>query len=782
MLQTQAITADMSAQIHALLARAGTNLAVDTVRVYAFEPELHELIQWSSYGRGNDAAVGLHILNVQGKLIQNIPVVGNSETDFLGANTDVRSFLYVALTVRNKPWGCIAYLDHATVRTWSMGELTAALEHTRELEPLIEREHDFRIMQQYSADYQLIADYISDVIVRMDEQGCIVSCGGYLIERGLLRTEDIVGKSYEDFLCSESGAKVRMPVSIEEFMRRRRSEDVCVRLTNGEIRWIRLKGYPIREGGTVRGMLCVLTDMHAMVMTQKALRESEAKYKLLADNISDVVWVLDLATLQYTYISPSDQRARGYTLEEALAQSPEECTTPECFQYLMRVLEEEWTLERSGTAENRRSRSLEMVDIRKDGTTFRTHMTISAIRNEEGQPVALIGASRNIEDLKRIEDQLRASEAKYRILAESLSDVLVIADRSGRITYVSPAISKFLGYTPEEIMGRWPTIQVLEGIVTEESWQVLQNHGLEIREEAQDMGEQGLDLGFRRKDGSVAWGWVTYTVLNADRNCGVGDAIALVRDTTRARLIEDMRRLIERQYPVNPGGFGTVFRMDFEGTIITMDENTRPMFGFAGGADEPLRLSAILGAKHYERLMKEIAIVERTMGIGKGIELHLKRTRKVVLVPALYYQDAAPVGILCVARGIHTGYVLGADDRRMEEIARHSRELTWITDERLRTIYVSPSVMPLLGYEPGEAMGMELGTTYPPAVLERIVKAFELGLQAMDAGEPWQAELPIHQLHKDGSRRSGSLFIKLMYDTKHKYNGFVGITHFTGRG
>lgn len=776
--QTEAITADIYAQIRTLLEQAGTALAVDTLRIYAFEEELQEYAAWPQEASLTERSLGLHILNVQPKLLQNIPVVGNRETDFLGTSPiDIQSFLYVPLTVKKRPWGCLAFLDHARVREWGLGELTTALEKARELEPLIERDQDLRVMQRYSEEYRLFADYISDMVVRIDTQGRIVSCGGYLIEHGVLRAEDIVGRAYTDFLCTETGEPVTMPVSYAEYVQRRRTVDICVRSPNGEIRWVRLKGYPLREQGGTRGMLCVLTDIHAMVVAQKALRESEAQYRLLADSISDVVWVLDLKTLQYTYISPSDQRARGYTLEEAMAQSPEECTTPECFQHLMQTLMEEWELERSGMAPPNRSRSLEMIDFRKDGTSFRTHMTISGIRDEHGEPVALLGVSRNIEDLKQAEDRLRASETKYRILAESLADVLAMVETSGDITYISPAIGKFLGYSAAEFLARCPNLKDLEAVLTEESWRDIQTSGFPRPDGANSLPEEGVVLGFRRQDGSVAWGQVSLNVLDPAQSGAFGGAIVLVRDVTLGKLTDSMRQTIARRYPVGQGTFGTVFRLDFNGVISALDENTHALFGWGGAPETRLSMRDLLGVKQHERLMREVALVQGTKGMGGCVEFTLKGGRKVVLVPALYYKDAVPAGILCVARELRAAYALNPDDPRLMELHRHSHEVAWITDARLQTLYVSPSITEILGYEPAEAMTMELGATYPAAVLARVVKAFDQGLAAARTGTPWQTELPIQQRGKDGRSRSGTLFIKSIYGTKRNLRGFLGITY-----
>lgn len=61
----------------------------------------------------------------------------------------------------------------------------------------------------------------------------------------------------------------------------------------------------------------------------KQIRESERQYRLLADNISDVIWVLDLSLTKFTYVSPSVERLQGFTPEELMQLDLEDTLTPQ---------------------------------------------------------------------------------------------------------------------------------------------------------------------------------------------------------------------------------------------------------------------------------------------------------------------------------------------------------------------------------------------------------------------------------------------------------------------
>ena len=89
----------------------------------------------------------------------------------------------------------------------------------------------------------------------------------------------------------------------------------------------------------------------------EALRESEEKYRLLANNIHDVVFVLDM-NLNYTYIGPSVKLLRGYEPEEVLKQTPAETLTPSSMDLALRTISEVMEMEKSEQRDINISRTL----------------------------------------------------------------------------------------------------------------------------------------------------------------------------------------------------------------------------------------------------------------------------------------------------------------------------------------------------------------------------------------------------------------------------------------
>jgi PAS domain S-box-containing protein len=98
--------------------------------------------------------------------------------------------------------------------------------------------------------------------------------------------------------------------------------------------------------------------------------------------------------------------------------------------------------------------TFEGKDVRKDGTVFPVLVDITLVRDEQGTVLYHIANVQDISDLKRVEQALRESEARFRALFESAKDCLFVKDRSLRYTHVNPAAEKLLNRKASEIIGQ----------------------------------------------------------------------------------------------------------------------------------------------------------------------------------------------------------------------------------------------------------------------------------------------------------------------------------------
>ena len=144
--------------------------------------------------------------------------------------------------------------------------------------------------------------------------------------------------------------------------------------------------------------------MAELERTNEALHKSEEKYRLITDHMADTIWVMDL-NWRFTYVSPSIIRLRGFTVEEAMEQTLDQVLTPESLQIVLNTLEEEMAKEASGTADPDRTRTLELEEYKKDGSTVWADNSLSFLRDHDNKSVAILGVARDITDKKRTEQE-----------------------------------------------------------------------------------------------------------------------------------------------------------------------------------------------------------------------------------------------------------------------------------------------------------------------------------------------------------------------------------------
>jgi len=167
----------------------------------------------------------------------------------------------------------------------------------------------------------------------------------------------------------------------------------------------------IDEDGTVRGFFALVTDITDRIRAEQKLREGESRYRLLADNVGDAVWTVDLA-MRPTYISPSITSLLGYTVEEAREKKMEEVFAPASFALAMETLAEELAIEEQDDKDLSRSRVLELELIRKDGSLIPVEARYSFIRDAEGKAVEVLGVLRDITERKQAQEALELQAIK----------------------------------------------------------------------------------------------------------------------------------------------------------------------------------------------------------------------------------------------------------------------------------------------------------------------------------------------------------------------------------
>ncbi|MFO1014391.1 MAG: PAS domain S-box protein [Caulobacteraceae bacterium] len=247
----------------------------------------------------------------------------------------------------------------------------------------------------------------------------------------------------------------------------------------------------------------------------------------LSDFATDVVvrFNLDNVILE---VSPSCRRF-GYEPEDLVGQRGLLLTHPDDRERVQRFWEEVI----SG-AELDLSADREQRVRTKDGQFHWMEGVPSLRRDAEGRPFEVISVVRDVSQRRALRAQLKASEERYRLIAEHARDLIVRYDTAGLIEYVSPSISR-LGFAPEEIIGRNLTefqIDLREVFSTEGPDDLFAAPGDPPRRRMVRM---------RTRDGAIRSFEGKPTTIFGDDGRPVG-AISILRDVTERLALEEELR------------------------------------------------------------------------------------------------------------------------------------------------------------------------------------------------------------------------------------------------
>ncbi|MDM8543094.1 response regulator [Desulfococcaceae bacterium HSG9] len=144
---------------------------------------------------------------------------------------------------------------------------------------------------------------------------------------------------------------------------------------------------------------------------EKALQQSERKYRLLAENVTDIIWVINLTERKLAYVSPSVTHVLGYSPEDAVNLTLQEVLAPSAYRYAMDMLAAELPLQK---AERHliRTHQLDLEITRKNGTLIPTESLIRFIRDDSDKPVNILGVTRDMTERQQAENERKELEAK----------------------------------------------------------------------------------------------------------------------------------------------------------------------------------------------------------------------------------------------------------------------------------------------------------------------------------------------------------------------------------
>ncbi len=264
------------------------------------------------------------------------------------------------------------------------------------------RDKTEKALQKSETLYRTIINTIQDVFYRTDEQGIMLMASPSILPLlGYDTLDEIIGHPMTK-LWKYPGKRHDM---LDRIDKDGLVDDYEVELKkkDGTTVYVAVStSFVFNEMGKIGGVQGVFRDISKRKNAEEALRESEGRYRLIAENTADTIAIFDL-NLNPTYVSPSVLKLRGYSVQEAMTQALDQILVPESLIKTKRLFAEEMANEATGNPDPSRTFLVELEEYCSDGSTIWVEVMMSFLRDRYLKPVGIITVARDITERKRAE-------------------------------------------------------------------------------------------------------------------------------------------------------------------------------------------------------------------------------------------------------------------------------------------------------------------------------------------------------------------------------------------
>lgn len=337
-----------------------------------------------------------------------------------------------------------------------------------------------------------------------------------------LGRRDVIGKTDEELFPGPTGEQFRrndlevmgsgLVLEKEEVL-----ED-----EKGKRFFISIK-FPLRgHDEAVTGVCGMVTEITARKEMEEKLGKSESLMRAITDSARDAILMMD-AGGRISFWNPAAEHIFGYTREEAIGRELHRFLAPERFLKMYTAVFERFRSTGQGRAAGR---TVELQALRNNGEEFPIELSLSAIKLEDGWHS--VGIIRDITERRRAEEDLRASEKKYRSVIENIQDVFYRSDASGLLLMGSPSGARMFGYDSADEM---------IGLLLDDFW-VDPAGRLQLIDQIKAKGSvKDFEAVLKKKDGTTFNASLTTQFYYDDDGNFLGTE-GIIRDITDRKLLE----------------------------------------------------------------------------------------------------------------------------------------------------------------------------------------------------------------------------------------------------
>jgi PAS domain S-box-containing protein len=333
---------------------------------------------------------------------------------------------------------------------------------------------------------------------------------------------------------------------------------------------------PIRDSaGRVIGSAVAIQDISELRKSQEALRTKEAELSLVLNAIPGLIAYVN-RDARYRWVNQNYARWFGRALDEIKGLQMADLLGEVQWQEVRPRVEKVLTGE---------TVAYERLLVLPGGETRWVSVNYVPDLDEEGRVQGFVIHVIDIEEIKRNEEALRASEEKYRRILETANEGIVIGSLDGKIRFVNQKLADMLGYSKDELLGQ----RGLNFIVEAQKAEVL-----ETREKLLKGGQDTREFKFRRKDGSELWTLCSSSQFKDQDGSFFGYLAMHVDITERKRMEKALRENESKLRGILNSVQESIWLFDAEGTVLQANTTALSHFPLLDGEVVGRTMSQIL--------------------------------------------------------------------------------------------------------------------------------------------------------------------------------------------
>lgn len=283
-----------------------------------------------------------------------------------------------------------------------------------------------------------------------------------------------------------------------------------------------IKGHYERLYHSVLNLLNKYETYRQKLVLDKAIKESEKAYRLLAEHSSDLISRHTLSG-EFIYASPAIFIITGYTANEVNSKFLRDFLHPEDVNKVRQHV--------NSIILDNNSNIFEYRFKRKDGEYIWIETSGKVIYDEENNPIEIVSVTRDATERILKDQRLKESEEQYRLIAENATDMITRHDLLGFYNYISTSSYTLLGYAPEDLIGK-------------NAYDYLHPDDIEkVKSGMNEFLKMGLGIHttsyrYKKKDGSYVWIESTNKLTFKENTGEIEGVISISRDITERKLFE----------------------------------------------------------------------------------------------------------------------------------------------------------------------------------------------------------------------------------------------------